>query len=156
MHIWWSLSPLLHLRSFIVLHFQSLFFTLVLSLFRIYWQTNRMEQSPFREADSSSVSPENPLILWNLKVHYRVHKSPPLVPFLIQTNPVRNIPRFSFNMHCNIIQSTFMSSRLSILFTFTYENPVGISLLSHYYPRALLQFDHHKAACELYVCSRRT
>jgi len=152
MHIWWSLSLLLNLLSFIVLHFQSLFFTLVLSLFRVYWQTNRVAQSPFREADSSSVSPEIPLVLWNLKFHYRVHKSPPLVPFLIQTNPVRHISTFSFNMHFSIIQSTFRSSRWSVLFTFTYENPVHISLLSRYYPRALSWFDHCKAARELCVC----
>jgi hypothetical protein len=49
-------------------------------------------------------------------------------------------------MHFNIIQSTFRSSKWSVLFTFTYENPVRISLLSLYYPHALPWFDHHKAA----------
>jgi hypothetical protein len=59
-------------------------------------------------------------------------------------------------MHFNIIQSTFRSSRWSVLFTFTHENPVHMSLLPHYYPHALPWFDHHKAAREICICSRLT
>jgi len=67
--------------------------------------TNSMDNSPSWEAKSSSYNQEIPGILWNLKVHYRIHGS--LTPVLTPShvNPVHAPPpQYYFsNSHVDII-----------------------------------------------------
>jgi len=62
----------------------------------IPWSTVLLE----KQKHSASQIPHP---LWNPKVHYRVHKSPPLIRILSQMNPVYTFPPCFPNIHSNII-----------------------------------------------------
>jgi hypothetical protein len=59
------------------------------------------ELTPSWGAANCAATQYIPSILWNRNVHYRVHKSPPLVPTLSHINQIHTIPsylsKFNFN-----------------------------------------------------------
>ena len=73
-----------------------------------------------RQAKSFSASEASPRVVWNPRVHYRVHKSPPLLPFLSQINPhhIRYILTLSASKHRYSKLSPFSDFPTKIPYTF--------------------------------------
>jgi hypothetical protein len=86
------------------------------------------ELSPSWGAANCAAPQELPSILWNPKVQYRVHKSPPLVPILGYVNPIHSIPSYLSKIHFNIVHPpTSWSSQWSLSFWLSRQYPICIS-----------------------------
>jgi len=81
----------------------------------VFVMADSLEMKPSWGANSCSASQDIPLLLLKLKVHYLVHKSPPLVHILSQMNPARS--------HLKSFQRILPRTRLCV--TFRNLDPVG-------------------------------
>jgi len=97
-----------------------------------YWITYSMEQSPSWETNWFAASQEIPHILWNLKIHYHIHKCPHPVPILSQLEPVHTPTSHFLKIHLNIILPSMPGSpKWSLYLRFPHQNPVYASPLPH-------------------------
>jgi hypothetical protein len=64
-----------------------------------------MEQILSWEANSHSASQEIPSLLWNPKVHYRVHKGPATGPIQSQKHAVHTFPSYFLKNQSNTLSS---------------------------------------------------
>ena len=104
-----------------------------------YLLTHSMEQIPTWEVNQFSANQEIPRILWNQKVHYRIHKCPPPVPILGQLDPFHTTTFYFLKTPLNtILPSTPESPKWSLSFRFPTKtlytpllSPIRATRLAH-------------------------
>jgi len=82
---------------------------------------NSIEQSPSWQAHSH-LAKQDICLLWNLKVHFHVHKGLPLVPILSQMNPVHILPTYFPKTH----YTTPRCSKSCLPFGFSNKNQLPL------------------------------
>jgi hypothetical protein len=86
-----------------------------------------MGQSPSWEANSLSATQEILRLLWNQKIHYRVHKSLSLVPNLTQLHPVHTFPpHFPKIQSCSHLLPSGFPTKILFAFLISYTRDICI------------------------------
>jgi len=109
---------------------------------------NSLEHSPSWQAHRPSVSQQIPHILWNPKVHYRIHVRPPPVSILSQINPFHVSRSHFLKIRFNIIlPSTPRHSKWTLSLRSPNHNPACTFPVTYtcYMPRSsnISLFGHH-------------
>ena len=108
--------------------------------------TYSMEQSPNWGTNRFSASQETPHILWNPKVHFRIHNFPPSAPVLSQLHPVHTPISYLLKIYLNIIPIYVWVSQVVSFPQVSPPTPcIGLSYPhTHYmpHPSNCCRFDH--------------